>query len=167
MLSVVMRRRALAVGASSEIGTAVAVDLAVRGHDLVVWGLDEKRLHQAADRCRAVGGASSVGLVDVTDRARLRQALDSAAADGPLHVVVWAAGVFDWARADQADPEVWQHVMDVNLTAAAVFTALVLRWRVGPPSSCRSLQRRVAASGQHRSGASSVSAVRLRWDSRR
>jgi len=124
MLSVVMRRRALVVGASSEIGTAVAVDLAERGHDLVVWGLDEKRLHQAADRCRAVGGASSVGLVDVTDRARLRQALDSAAADGPLHVVVWAAGVFDWARADQADPEVWRHVMDVNLTAAAVFTAL-------------------------------------------
>ena len=39
---------------------------------------------------------------------------------------MWAAGVFDWAPADQADPEAWQLLLTTNLTAAAVPTALVL-----------------------------------------
>lgn len=41
-------------------------------------------------------------------------------------VVVWAAGVFDWAPADQADPDAWARLLDTDLTAAAVLTAVVL-----------------------------------------
>lgn len=45
---------------------------------------------------------------------------------GPLRVVVWAAGSFDWGPADRADPAVWSEVVAVNLTAPTVFTPLVL-----------------------------------------
>lgn len=65
-------------------------------------------------------------VVDVTDRAVVGEALERVRADGRLSVVVWTAGVFDWAPADQADPEAWQLLLTTNLTAAAVPTALVL-----------------------------------------
>jgi len=34
-------------------------------------------------------------------------------ASGPLHTVVWAEGVFDWAPADEADPVTWERVLGV------------------------------------------------------
>ena len=39
---------------------------------------------------------------------------------------MYAAGVFDWGPADSADPLTWAGLLDVNLTAAAMVTALVL-----------------------------------------
>jgi NADP-dependent 3-hydroxy acid dehydrogenase YdfG len=46
---------------------------------------------------------------------------------GPrLGAVVWAAGLFDWADADVAEPDTWDRLFDVNLAAAAVATRLLL-----------------------------------------
>jgi NADP-dependent 3-hydroxy acid dehydrogenase YdfG len=114
--------RALVVGGSSDIGRSVAVSLAGLGHQVVLWGRDDGRLEASALAC----GGAEVGVVDVTDTAAVRQELDQVLARGGLDVVVWAAGVFDWAAAHEADPSRWQRVLDVNLTAAAVLTPLVL-----------------------------------------
>ena len=119
-------RLALVVGASSAIGRAIAVDLAGLGHDVVAWGRDGTRLEPTAEQVRLTGRRCATDLVDVTDRAALRAGLDRVLADRLPSVAVWAAGVFDWAPAHEADPDAWQRVLDVNLTAAAVFTALVL-----------------------------------------
>lgn len=89
----------------------------------MLWGRDLARLRETASRCE---GSCLVDVVDVTDRAAVGEALERVRADGRLSVVVWAAGVFDWAPADQADPEAWQLLLTTNLTAAAVPTALVL-----------------------------------------
>ena len=114
-------RRALVVGASSDIGTAVAASLAGLGHELVLWGRDRDRLAATAAAC----GGASVTVVDVTDGDAMRAALAEVPAGG-LDVVVWAAGVFDWAPAHEADGERWRQLLDVNLTSAAVLTTLVL-----------------------------------------
>ena len=114
-------RRALVVGASSDIGTAVAASLAGLGHELVLWGRDRDRLAAAAAAC----GEASVAVVDVTDGDAMRAALAEVPAGG-LDVVVWAAGDFDWAPAHEADGERWRQLLDVNLTSAAVLTTLVL-----------------------------------------
>ena len=115
--------RALVVGASSEIGRAVAADRATAGWDVVLWGRDAARLQTSAQACR---GRAAVDVVDVTDHAAVRVALDRLLAQGPLHAVVWAAGTFDWAPADRADAATWRRLLDVNLTAAAVLTTMVL-----------------------------------------
>jgi NADP-dependent 3-hydroxy acid dehydrogenase YdfG len=115
--------RALVVGASSDIGGAIAADRAAAGQEVVLWGRDGARLHATAERC---GGRATVALVDVTDHGRVRTALDQVLDGGPLHTVVYAAGTFDWAPADRADPAAWQRLLDVNLTAAAVLTTMVL-----------------------------------------
>ena len=114
--------RALVVGGSSDIGTAIAADLADLGHDLVLWGRDRGRLAAAA----ATSGGASANVVDVTDGEAMTRALDGVLAEGGLDVVVWAAGLFDWSPAQEADPGRWRQVLDVNITAAAVLTSLVL-----------------------------------------
>jgi NADP-dependent 3-hydroxy acid dehydrogenase YdfG len=117
-------QQALVVGASSEIGAAVAVALAERAPRLVLWGRDQDRLDATASRCGET--AVRTRQLDVTDHAQLVEGLAAVRAEGPLDVVVWAAGAFDWALADQADPGRWRALAEVNLTAPMVFTALVL-----------------------------------------
>jgi NADP-dependent 3-hydroxy acid dehydrogenase YdfG len=122
----VANRQALIVGASSDIGAAIAADLADLGYDITAWGRDEARLQSTVERSRAAGQHAVADVVDVTDHARTRRAAARVRARGQLSVVVWAAGVFDWAAADTADPSTWARVLDVNLTAAAFLTPLVL-----------------------------------------
>lgn len=124
--ALVPRGQALVVGASSSIGTAIAVELAGLGHPVSLWGRDRGRLDEAAGACLATGAPAAVDLVDVTDHGRLTDHLDAVTARGPLEVVVWAAGLFDWALADEADPQTWARLLDVNLVSAAVLTPLVL-----------------------------------------
>ncbi len=106
------------MGGSSDIGRAVGVALAGLGHEVLLWGRDADRLAAAAAAC-----AGSADAVDVTDARQVRDALGRA---GELDVVVWAAGVFDWGPAHEADAGRWARLLDVNLTAAAVLTALAL-----------------------------------------
>ena len=49
---------------------------------------------------------------------------------------MWAAGAFDWAAVDEADPGAWEHLINVNLTAAAVTTRMLVPRLIGSaPSS--------------------------------
>jgi len=120
------RGQALVVGASSDIGRAIAVDLAQLGYELTLWGRDSARLEISADACRRHHQAVVDQQVDVTDRDQLTSAVDALATRAPLTAVVWAAGLFDWAAADTADIDTWDRLLDVNLVSAAVLTRLVL-----------------------------------------
>ncbi|MCY1144157.1 SDR family NAD(P)-dependent oxidoreductase [Actinoplanes sp. Pm04-4] len=117
---------ALVIGASSEIGSAIAVELASLGMSMSLWGRDRERLRRAAALCRQTGRHCSVDMVDVADCAAVGHAIQAVADRGPLTVAVYAAGMFDWAPAQTADPATWQRVIDVNLTAAATVTSHVL-----------------------------------------
>jgi NADP-dependent 3-hydroxy acid dehydrogenase YdfG len=121
-----LSEQALVVGASSAIGSSIATELAALGHDVSLWGRDEGRLGTTAEACREHGVRSAVDVVDVTQQDELERGLTAVLDRGPLSVVVWAAGVFDWAAADQADPHTWRHLLEVNLVAAAALTPLVL-----------------------------------------
>jgi len=118
--------QALVVGASSAIGAAIAVELAGLGYGLSLWGRDQGRLQAAADACLAAGASVAIDRVDVTDGAAVTAAVEAGGSRGPLRAVVWAAGLFDWAAADVADPDTWTRLLDVNLVAAARITPLLL-----------------------------------------
>jgi len=117
---------AVVVGASSSIGRAVAVMLSDVGYVPALWGRSIEDLEETARQCASVGGVGAVRAVDVTDRDAVRSAVRETAPQGRLHAAVWCAGLFDWGPADSADPEAWAQVIDVNLTAAATFTATAL-----------------------------------------
>lgn len=126
---------ALVVGATSEIGAAIVRHLVAGGWTVSVWGRAERRLQ---DLVIEHGTTVSLQTVDVTDAAGVERALVELdeQAPGPLRVVVWAVGVFEWGPADEADPEAWGRVIDVNLGAAARATPqLLTRLRRTVPSS--------------------------------
>ena len=126
---------ALVVGATSDIGAAIVRRLVAGRWTVTAWGRSEQRLHdQVAEHGPTVAARS----VDVTDAQAVRtalQELDERVGE-PLRVVVWAVGVFDWGPADEADPEVWGELLDVNLVAAARATPqLLARLRRSAPST--------------------------------
>ncbi len=114
------------VGASSAIGGAIAGRLADDGFALHLWGRDPVRLRETARAAeRSAGAEPVVDVVDVTVSADLARAVRAVRDAGDLRVLVWAAGVFDWAPAPAADPATWRTVLDVNLVAAAELVALL------------------------------------------
>ncbi len=117
----------MVVGASSEIGGAIAHRLEDLGWSLDVWGRDRAAL---APRFPA----AAVHEVDLRDRAAVEEALATCAP--PLTTVVHAAGVFDWCDAEEADLDTWDEVFDVNLSSAARLSRLALPWLLrSAPSS--------------------------------
>ncbi|SEQ42716.1 SDR family NAD(P)-dependent oxidoreductase [Microlunatus flavus] len=116
--------QALVVGATSEIGAAVATELSARTDRITLWGRDAERLRAAAAGCRSAHVRTRE--VDVSDDAAMATGLAALREDGPLGVAVWTPGLFDWADGQDSDPARWRALAEVNLTAPAVFTSLVL-----------------------------------------
>ena len=125
-MDVEVNAQALVVGASSSIGRAIALELAGLGYAVSLWGRDEGRLAETAAACATAQVRTWVDVVDVTDDLAVAGAVSTLRNRGPLGVVVWAAGLFDWAPADEADPATWSRLLQVNLVAAATLTPLVL-----------------------------------------
>jgi short-subunit dehydrogenase len=88
----------LVVGATSEIGAAVARGLVSEVDRLVLWGRDPGRLAGAAEGCRADRPDLDVETrpVDVTRSTELADGVATLRAGGPVKVVVWTPGLFDW-----------------------------------------------------------------------
>lgn len=116
---------ALIIGASSAIGRAIAVELADLAYDTQLWGRDPERLAQTRADCEAAGGSSQVTRVDVLDQVSIRAGVAAMAAATRLQVLVYAAGVFDWADAAEAPPAS-KTVIDTNLTGAILTSQLML-----------------------------------------
>ncbi|GAA0287792.1 SDR family NAD(P)-dependent oxidoreductase [Kineococcus aurantiacus] len=104
------RGRAVVVGASSAIGAAVAHRLHRGGWSVEAWGRDPASWTRSLPPCVR-------RRVDVTRREDVEEALERGR--GPLTTLVYAAGLFDWADTDRADPGTWDELFEVNLTAAA------------------------------------------------
>ena len=127
------------VGASSEIGAALAVMLAGLGLTPVLIGRDEERLTRVAAACAVESGEGEPAVIrvaDVRDRAALVDTMGAVAEAGTVAVAVWAAGVFDWAPVHRADPGRWGELLDTNLASAAVFAAAVAPALVAAAPSC-------------------------------
>ena len=130
-----MSARTIAVtGAGSGIGQAIAVAFAQAGDRVHIGDVSANRL---AETKAILGEHSEVTthLLDVTDFDAMQQFVRAADADDSsgLAVFVNCAGVFDgYAGIDETTPELWQRIIDVNLTGCfngckAAAAALVSR----------------------------------------
>lgn len=86
-------RRVLAVGASSGIGRALALELARRGARLVLSARRAGALEAVAAAVRAEGGEAEVLVADCADEASVEAAWREARAGGPVEALVFTAGV--------------------------------------------------------------------------
>ncbi len=125
---------AVVTGASGPIGAAIARMLGERGHDLVLLGRDPERLAQTEAACgagRALVLPCDLGRPEAVDAAVQRLRAEA----GAPRVLVHAAGVFDWASAEAADPEAWAGLMQVNLLSVMRLTAALAPALLSHPGS--------------------------------
>jgi NAD(P)-dependent dehydrogenase (short-subunit alcohol dehydrogenase family) len=105
---------AVVTGGSRGIGLAMARTLAGAGWRVLLAGRDAAALERAAE---AIGSAATSQVCDVCNPEAVAALFRTAAAEGPLSVVVNAAGLAHApADVERLDVATWRHVVDTNLT---------------------------------------------------
>lgn len=121
-------------GGGSGIGFASAAALAAQGTRCMLVGRRGRRLRAAADRLNKVAaprraaadrlnGMASPLRADLTKPgAPERVAEQTLKACGRIDLVVHSAGVFEKQLVGEVEPEAWQRMIDINLTAVMALT---------------------------------------------
>src|SRR5262249_377103 len=111
-------RVALVTGGSKGIGKAIARGFAEAGADVVISARHENVLHSAAADIRhglETGGAALVA--DMTRRDDVKRLAESSVhAFGRIDILVSNAGSNQPQPIDQIDDQVWDHLIELNLT---------------------------------------------------
>lgn len=112
-----MNRVAVVTGGASGMGEATCHELGRRGHKIAVLDINGEAAQRVSDELRA-GGVSALGVaVDVTDRPEVEEAFAKVRSElGPVGILVTSAGMVDFAPFTDITPELWQRIIDVNLT---------------------------------------------------
>jgi short-subunit dehydrogenase len=107
-------RRAVVTGAGAGIGQALAIQLAARGADVVLWDCDGDGLQQTAERCRRWDVSVQPSVVDVGDRAAVNEQARTVADAGPVDLLFCVAGTIHTGTMLDSDLDDVEHVMRVN-----------------------------------------------------
>lgn len=121
-------RHAIVTGGGRGIGAAIAQALAELGADLSLMGRDMDRLHDTAEAIRnQFDSRVETHKVDVTDPSSVQRAFTAAIAPlGRVYILVNNAGQAQARGFADTDPELWQKMLDANLTSAFYCTQQVL-----------------------------------------
>ncbi|HEY7019801.1 MAG TPA: SDR family NAD(P)-dependent oxidoreductase [Ktedonobacterales bacterium] len=123
---------AIITGASRGIGRAIATLFAAEGAAVVLAARDTKQLEENARAITQAGGRALAVSVDVTDEASVTALFArTAAAFGPVDILVNAAGAFARAPLAEMTTATWDAVLNVNLRGT--FLCCREAFRVMPP----------------------------------
>ncbi len=115
-------RTALVTGGNSGIGEAMAMALGLAGAAIVLMARRIDALEQAAARLRAAGIAVQCLSCDLANLQTARQGAAAALAQGPIDILVNAAGINLREPFDQVTPESWQTQINLHLGAPFFLT---------------------------------------------
>jgi NADP-dependent 3-hydroxy acid dehydrogenase YdfG len=121
-------KKMLVTGASSGFGRGIALACAAAGADLALVGRDQGRLEEVGRLVRAEGVQAIVCIADIVDEAQVLATVAGAReALGRIDVLVNNAGMNVTQRSikDTSSAQ-WRQLIEVNLTAAFLFTKAVL-----------------------------------------
>lgn len=113
-----MKQTAIVTGASGGIGRAIAVKLARDGWSVLLGcNNNEETALELQNELRAKGLRAAAYTADIADRSRVRGMVRFAEERlGQVELVVNNAGTAYTGLFQDTDDEVWQHILDVNLT---------------------------------------------------
>ena len=118
---------AIISGAASGMGAATARRFGKEGASVVVADMLEAEGKAVADSIVQAGGKAMFVLLDVTDEAGWKKAVDATvAAYGKLDILVNNAGISGSATNDMLNTELWHRVMAVNSTGVFLGTAAAI-----------------------------------------
>lgn len=128
-------RVAVVTGGGSGMGRSICLDLARHGNAVAVVDLDGDAALRVAKELQADGAQSVAGQADVSDRAQVDQAMDTARSQfGPVGILVTSAGVTASQPFSEITLESWNRIVTVNLTGtfhcaqAALVDMVEARW---------------------------------------
>ncbi|HME65711.1 MAG TPA: SDR family NAD(P)-dependent oxidoreductase [Streptosporangiaceae bacterium] len=105
---------ALVTGAARGIGQAIAVGLARQGATVVIGDIED--LTETSKLIASTGKSAVASTLDISDPSVIDQVRVRVADElGQVDILVNNAAVFESATWDELSPELWQHVMTVNL----------------------------------------------------
>jgi NAD(P)-dependent dehydrogenase (short-subunit alcohol dehydrogenase family) len=111
---------AIVTGGASGIGSALSVELAHRGCEVVLADRQEALAQQVADGIRAAGGQATGAPLDVRDRGAFRSLVeDTVARRGAVDLLFNNAGIGVGREMSEYQPEDFDDVLDVNLRGVA------------------------------------------------
>jgi NADP-dependent 3-hydroxy acid dehydrogenase YdfG len=121
-------KNVVVTGASSGFGRAIALAFAKAGAHVALVGRNQERLQEVASLAQQEGVRAVACAADIGDEAQVQAAVEKALAElGPIEVLVNNAGMNVPQRSIQeTSPEQWRQLIDVNLTAAFLFTKKLL-----------------------------------------
>lgn len=110
-------KTAIVTGAERGIGLEIAVAFAKAGADIVIAGLMEEEFEHAAERVREQGRKCICIRTDVSKEDDVKRLVKKTLEEyQKIDILVNNAGINKLAPAEEMPLEVWQHIMDVNLT---------------------------------------------------
>jgi 2-hydroxycyclohexanecarboxyl-CoA dehydrogenase len=128
-------RVAVVTGAGSGMGLAIGKRLAAGGHRVAALDLNGDAVEALAGELRTSGHEALGCGVDVSDRARVDDALAKVRSEfGPVEIMVTSAGIDEFQPFTEITTEAWDRMLAVNLTGtfhclqAAVPDMLASRW---------------------------------------
>lgn len=123
-----MSRTVLITGASGGLGAAVVASFARAGDRLVLVGRREPELQALAERLGLPRERALIAMADVTQHGALDAAVREASERfDPVEVAVHLAGGFAGGRGlAETPPEIWEQMLQLNLTSAFVVARAVL-----------------------------------------
>lgn len=117
---------AVVTGASSGIGRAIALGLAGPTVRLLLAGRDAQRLQRVADDAQAQGAQVRCHLADLAVDADLDRLAGDLTAEGPLALLVHAAGMLAWGPLQDASTGDLDRQYRTNVRAPFVLTQRLL-----------------------------------------
>lgn len=118
--------RAVITGASSGIGQAIALGLARPTATLFLVGRDVERLQRVAAGAQSSGAQARCHRADLADDADLERLAGELAAEGPLDLLVHAAGLLAWGPLEDASTGDLDRQYRTNVRAPFVLTQRLL-----------------------------------------
>ena len=117
MAALLAGKSAIITGGASGIARALSLGLAQEGAKIAVCDKNLAGATATADEIRKAGGQATAIGVDVSNAGQVEAMVERARqANGPIDILINAAGVFPRHTVMEMPEEEWRWVLDVNLT---------------------------------------------------
>ena len=120
-------KKALIVGASGGMGSAVASVLAENGVSCALVGRNKQKLDDIFSVCSSFSNPCFTFSCDISDSSEIKKCCQEAINNlGGMNYLIHCAGNYNKASADECDLEVWDDILDANLRSTYHFARHLL-----------------------------------------